>query len=473
MISNTHVSTSINSAVTYQPSTSATPQPQYAPGRKCSLRKTNADNKLIYKLKQKLTKMSIKCKNVNKKIQAAKKISMNKAFLKIMEKLPEEVQTFTKMQLKEHKILPEECEGTADFILIFDKLFDSFNGHSYQGSPKPYKQCLKNNSPHFQLWNDLLPILESIKFESIVKRNNCELIKHESIPSIRNWIHNIKTFNEMWQYLHAKYKLRNVLTRNFNQDPLEKFFSSIRSNGIRNVNPNCKQFISAYKTLLINNFNSVHSVRANCENDNSKSFQSITNLLYKKPGNSDHDDFACEIDTLIRTMTEIKNNNSLIYSESKKYVTGYVIKKIKSKIFKNCKICMRDFCRSDVDFQSFTYEVDYTKKSLFQPSESFNNLMSDIYHVIVACLRDYPESNVLNKKIKYMINCACDYNVISCDQHKEVLIEFINDLSIKLIIHSWCNGVNRILAGKITKFDKNDQIKQQAFEMYKKKFNKK
>ncbi|XP_022836994.1 uncharacterized protein LOC111364379 [Spodoptera litura] len=44
--------------------------------------------------------MSIKCKNVNKKIQAAKKISMNKAFLKIMEKLPEEVQTFTKMQLK-------------------------------------------------------------------------------------------------------------------------------------------------------------------------------------------------------------------------------------------------------------------------------------------------------------------------------------------------------------------------------------
>ncbi|KAF9404446.1 hypothetical protein HW555_014330, partial [Spodoptera exigua] len=347
--------------------------------------------------------------------------------------------------LSKHNILPQECEGTADFILIFDKLFDSFNGHSYQGSPKKYKQCLKSNSPHFQLWNELLPILESIKFESIIKRNNCELIKHETIPSIKNWIHNIKTFKEMWQYLHVKYKLRNVLTRNFNQDPLENFFSSIRSNGIRNVNPNCDQFMNAYKTLLINNFNSVHSVRANCENDNSKPFQSIVNLLNKKPADLDLDNFACEIDTLLKTMLEIKNNDSLIHSESKKYVTGYIVKKIKSKIFKNCVICMNDFCRYDVDVQSFNYEVDYTKKSLFHPSEKFTSLMNDIYHAIVACLRDYPESCLLNKKIKYMINCACDYNVITCDQHKEVLIEFINDLSIKLIIHSWCTGVNRIL----------------------------
>ncbi|XP_047543232.1 uncharacterized protein LOC125075564 [Vanessa atalanta] len=33
---------------------------------------------------------------------------------------------------QEHKILPAECEETADFLLIMDKLFDSFNGHSYQ-----------------------------------------------------------------------------------------------------------------------------------------------------------------------------------------------------------------------------------------------------------------------------------------------------------------------------------------------------
>ncbi|CAH2101314.1 unnamed protein product [Euphydryas editha] len=33
--------------------------------------------------------------------------------------------------LAKHKILPAECEETADFLLIMAKLFDSFNGHSY------------------------------------------------------------------------------------------------------------------------------------------------------------------------------------------------------------------------------------------------------------------------------------------------------------------------------------------------------
>lgn len=43
------------------------------------------------------------------------------------------------------------------------------------------------------------------------------------IPSIKNWILNIKTFKEMWEYLSSNYKITNLFTRNFNQDPLENF----------------------------------------------------------------------------------------------------------------------------------------------------------------------------------------------------------------------------------------------------------
>ncbi|KAM3967912.1 uncharacterized protein ACR2FA_011463 [Aphomia sociella] len=43
--------------------------------------------------------------------------------------------------LARHGVLPAECQDTADFLLIFDKLFDSFNGHSYQTDAKKYK-CL-------------------------------------------------------------------------------------------------------------------------------------------------------------------------------------------------------------------------------------------------------------------------------------------------------------------------------------------
>lgn len=71
--------------------------------------------------------------------------------------------------LAKRKILPAECEETADLLILFDKLFDSFNGHLYRDTAKALKGCLKNNSPHFQFCEEILPILKSIKFEKVKK----------------------------------------------------------------------------------------------------------------------------------------------------------------------------------------------------------------------------------------------------------------------------------------------------------------
>lgn len=62
-------------------------------------------------------------------------------------------------------------------------------------------------------------------------------------------------------------KHKYVLTRSFNQDPLENFFSYIRSHGVRNVSPGAKQFSSSFKTLIVNNFMAYHSPFSNCEKD--------------------------------------------------------------------------------------------------------------------------------------------------------------------------------------------------------------
>lgn len=315
-----------------------------------------------------------------------------------------------------------------------------------------------------------MPILESIKFESVVRKNDCDLIKHESIPSIKNWIHNIHTFKEMFDYLTENHKITNLITRNFNQDPLENFFSCIRSNGCRNINPDCNQFISAYKTLIVNNYNSPHSPGANCEDDYNNVMQSFRNLLISDPDDSQTDNFACEIDSLIEVIglisSEIRNNDSILHNETKKYVNGYVIKKCKSKIFKKCNDCQKDLCRSEIDLNSLNYEVDYTKKSLFHPSDKFCDLMNDIYYTIIACLREWPESALITLKIKMFVNIACDFKIITCTKHKNDLVDFITNLSIKLILNSWCTGVNRLLNGKLTKFDRNDPIKLQAYNYY-------
>lgn len=365
-----------------------------------------------------------------------------------------------------HRVLPAECEGTADFLLIFDKLFDSFNGHSYKYDSKIYKTCIRKNSPHFQLWDDLLPILESIKFKSIIKKNGVDQIKYEMIPSIKNWISNIKTFKEIWEYLSSNHNITSLVTRNFNQDPLENFFSSIRSNGVTNINPNCNQFINAFKTLIVNNYNTAHSAGANCEEDYNTTMQSLSYLIVKRHDDSHTADFACNINSLLSVMTEIEKNDSLLHAESKKYVTGYVIKKSKTKIFKKCANCLNKLCRSSVDVNSFNYEIDYNKKSLFHPSDGFIRLMNKLYYVIVAFLRDNPISKFFKNDIKFYIDSACDFSIITCEKHKVDLIDFICNLSIKLIVHSWCLGVNRLLIGKITNFDRNDQIKKQAYEYY-------
>lgn len=273
--------------------------------------------------------------------------------------------------ISEHKILPEECIDTADLLLLFDKLFDSFNGHTYHNTKKVLKSCVKNNSPHFKFWSEVLPILETMEFE-VKKRNQNgeECLKYQKVPSIQNWIHNIQTFVEMWKYINEKHHIKNIVMRNLNQDlpktrPLENFFSCIRSNGVRNVNPTCLQFSNAFKTLLINNFDSPHSIGANCERDNNQAMQSLQCLLVTENNELRNTDFACEIDSLINTMETMKSNDvtQKVHAESKKYVAGYIIKKCKSKIYKKCISCKNDLCRSEVDVDSFSYEIDYTKKS--------------------------------------------------------------------------------------------------------------
>lgn len=273
----------------------------------------------------------------------------------------------------------------------------------------------------------------------------------------------------MWKYINEKHHIKNIVMRNLNQDPLENFFSCIRSNGVRNVNPTCLQFSNAFKTLLINNFDSPHSISANCERDNNQAMQSLQCLLVTENNELRNTDFACEIDSLINTMETMKSNDvtQKVHAESKKYVAGYIIKKCKSKIYKKCISCKNDLCRSEVDVDSFNYEIDYTKKSLFHACDAFIDLLNEIYFMIVTCLRESPEINCLNEKIIFFIKCKCDFDLVfKCETHKKDLIEFVINLSIKIVVNSWCAGVNRIIGGKINKFDLSDSIKRQAFNYY-------
>lgn len=95
----------------------------------------------------------------------------------------------------ERHLLPAECQNTANFLYMFDKLFDSFNGHSYSGTSKEFLGPLKHGSPHIKLWREINPVLKSIKFKTITtSTDGTQRVKCEKVPSITNWSSNLNTF---------------------------------------------------------------------------------------------------------------------------------------------------------------------------------------------------------------------------------------------------------------------------------------
>ncbi|XP_044741007.1 uncharacterized protein LOC123302228 [Chrysoperla carnea] len=63
--------------------------------------------------------------------------------------------------------------------------------------------------------------------------------------------------------------IETLVPRFLNQDPLENFFGKVRQRGSRWSNPSCHAFGPFYKSLLVTNLVSKHSVGGNCEDDGS------------------------------------------------------------------------------------------------------------------------------------------------------------------------------------------------------------
>lgn len=61
--------------------------------------------------------------------------------------------------------IPQSAEGTADFLLFFDQLFDSVNGLSVNTTHgKLMRTAIRKNSPHHNFWSEAVSVLQLIKF---------------------------------------------------------------------------------------------------------------------------------------------------------------------------------------------------------------------------------------------------------------------------------------------------------------------
>ena len=59
------------------------------------------------------------------------------------------------------------------------------------------------------------------------------------------------SLSEMIRFLLSHEKVKFVLTKRFNQDPLENFFGQQRARGQRNDNPSVSQFLENTQALML------------------------------------------------------------------------------------------------------------------------------------------------------------------------------------------------------------------------------
>lgn len=318
--------------------------------------------------------------------------------------------------------------GTADFLLFFDKLFDSVNGTSLDAEGnKPLRRAVKSNTEHHQFWVEAIKVLETIKF----LRAGQEFVP----PSVKNWLVTIKMFRYLWQQF-TKDGYDYLKPRNFNQDPLENFFGCIRAHGVRNVNPTPFSFISSFKTLVINNFSSVHSPGANCEEDVNSSLSSFKEFLKK--------DNQAPSNIIIEDLPQItvSENTSDLCSGNLKYVAGFVVKKIFKSV--TCELCRKSLRKKVADADDFVIRTkQYCNSALFVPGSAFYTA----FRICFKKLEIYLENYCTNLNLKKQIVAALSKEnfTLGCEIHD--LKGFVIETTVHFYILIWARNINRSLKG--------------------------
>lgn len=108
-------------------------------------------------------------------------------------------------------------KNTAEVVSFFD---DSVNGTGFRKTSrgKYLRQAATNNSQHHEFCREVTQKLNVIKF--VDKHAN-----ETSVPSLKNWITTLKSYQRVWQYLHGK-NIKIMRPRYLNSDAVENFLTN-------------------------------------------------------------------------------------------------------------------------------------------------------------------------------------------------------------------------------------------------------
>lgn len=252
-----------------------------------------------------------------------------------------------------------------------------------------------------------------------------------------------------------------LLTSKLNQDPLENFFSQVRSRLSNNNNPTLSEFNSIIAKLTTLKLITAHSINSNCENDLINEVintENISNDIYVvKDGNTEIDQSSeidydcCDFDDNESVLSDCKDDdndqydiplditkNNIVEINSMKYVSGYAVFKLLNKI--KCEKCKEIMTKDDVNYELntewFLFYKNYSneKFNLKIPSDLLFRVCQLNIHIFYTNFKKYSLESNIKKKIVQL--CIDETNKISefsdwfssngeCFEHRHYILSFL------------------------------------------------
>lgn len=338
--------------------------------------------------------------------------------------------------------LPAEAIHTAEFASIIDNLFDLFNSNNpVPVEGKRHKCAFSDKSLHFHFFSDVLIKLRSWKLFDITGKN-----VSNQYSFVNGWQTSIRSCIHIWNKLIGKFQFMPM--RSFNQDPLENLFGLIRQHGVCNTNPTCRQFVSALKTVVVNNLSSP-SNDSDCEDDYCKNLCNLSTLIQKSfesasnGGNSSYKSFSFTTlnDPLSSTQEENYLNTSEVEWEKTSledsfraaYVAGYLLSKV---TVADCRQCTHNCFITD---QSHLYTQEYENDlKLNCASERLVQLCNYIHRIVYDYLDNKSHEILIEDKIKQLYKDTLN-SFVFCTEHN-IHTKFI-DKCIRLCIFKYVKEI--------------------------------
>ncbi|KAI4462935.1 thap domain [Holotrichia oblita] len=330
--------------------------------------------------------------------------------------------------------LPKSCVDTADFLLFVDKLFDSVNGSAIKPPFGKGLYCaITKDSEHLEFWHRALPVLQSIVYVGKGK----EFVP----PSVSNWITTIRGLMYIWGNLSNS--LTFLCPRNFNQDPVENFFGSIRSHVARNVNPTPSFFAASFKSILVNNFMSAHSPGSNCEEDNSEgALDNLRSFLERNVEEAEESATRVDIPTEVCEM-EMPEADSIVRNVHA-YIAGYMVRKLR-KNTNRCTMCISYLSSKEASPDHILIEArEYAPSKLYRANSMFMKTFTQSLHILSNLLPKICYKPNIKQSCKLALQSVVHFPGI-CDVHN--LKDIFTKNVVDFFVHTWIKNINRTLKG--------------------------